>query len=72
MSDRARYITHAITFDMEGKTQGDYDDFERHLTQLEVDFPGAMVLGTDWTHSWPTYRIHETRKAKARKESETA
>jgi hypothetical protein len=46
---------------MEGKTDGDFDDFERALHQLEVDFPGAMVLGTDWTISWPSYRVHESR-----------
>jgi hypothetical protein len=61
MSERKKYITHAITFDMEGRTDGDFDDFERALHKLEVDFPGAMVLGTDWTESWPSYRVHESR-----------
>jgi hypothetical protein len=61
MSEQKKYITHAITFDMEGRTDGDFDDFERALHQLEIDFPGAMVLGTDWTVSWPSYRVHESR-----------
>jgi hypothetical protein len=53
------YRVYVIAFDMEGRTEGDHEDFRRALSRLESEFPGAQLLGTKQTRSWPTYSIME-------------
>jgi hypothetical protein len=61
---RGRYRTVAITFDMDGLTEGDYDDFSRAVNAIEREIPGAHLLGQDETHSWPSYVVRETLPVK--------
>ena len=57
---RKRYRVYAIAFDMDGQTEGDFNDFRRDIDRLELDFPGVHLLGNDETHSWPTYAVRES------------
>lgn len=61
--ERGRYRVYAIAFDMEGRTEGDFEDFRRNLDRLEADFPGVHLLGNDETRSWPTYTVGESTVA---------
>jgi hypothetical protein len=45
---------------MEGRTEGDFEDFRRNLDRLEADFPGTNLLGSSETQSWPTYSVTES------------
>lgn len=60
MDKRGRYRVYALCFDMQGKSEGDFDDFRRNLDKLEADFPGTHLLGNDETLSWPEYVISES------------
>jgi len=57
-----RYMTVTLIFDMDGRVEGDRDDLIRALDQLEVDYPGLLQYGKDWTHRLPVVRVTERER----------
>jgi hypothetical protein len=53
------YHIWAIAFDMDGRTEGDLQDLLRFIHNIEAEYPGAHLLGSDMTRGWPSYRVHE-------------
>lgn len=57
-----RYRVAHLAMDLDGLTDGDWDDFRRELSTLEMEFPGVHILGFDATDSWPTVTTAESGK----------
>jgi hypothetical protein len=59
MSERGRYRTYSITFDMEGRSEGDFGDFRRDLDRLEESHPGSLLVANAETDGWPCVAVKE-------------
>ena len=57
---RGGYRTVILTFAMNGRVEGDYDDMIRALNRLEGDHIGLRQYGTDWTKGYPIVTVKET------------
>ena len=56
----SRYMAWGVMIDTDGLTDGDVDDFRRHLSKLE-EFAGVHIIGFAVTERLPVFSVNQTR-----------